>query len=222
VLEVGTGTGILTDALADRAGAVVTCDIDPRMQAIARELRDWPPHVVFLAVDVLKNKHALAPRVLEAWRGPSPVRRIIANLPYSIATPFLANVLAENFRDAWILVQREVAERIVAAPRTPPYGPVSVLVALAGRARIVRPVGPQVFWPRPGVRSAVVHLERRAPLAHHAPLVELLRRGFAWRRKTLRHAFSPARLEAAGIDPGARPQDVAPEGWAALLTVPPP
>ncbi len=227
VLEVGTGTGILTDVLADRVGSadrigrLVTCDIDARLQAIARAQRTWPDHVTFLPEDVLAGKQALNPAVLAAWKGEPNRRRVIANLPYSIATPFLANILAEEFQDAWILVQREVADRFVARPQTPQYGIISVLVSLSGVARIVRPVGPQVFWPQPRVQSAVVHLQRSGPLPDHPGLVQLLRRGFTWRRKTLRHAFAPARLEAAGIDPGARPQEVAPDEWARLLTVPP-
>jgi 16S rRNA (adenine1518-N6/adenine1519-N6)-dimethyltransferase len=83
ILEIGTGTGILTDALADRAGAVVTCDIDERLQEMARGLRAWPPGTTFVRADALDGKHALNPAVVEAWRAAAAGRtlRVVSNLP---------------------------------------------------------------------------------------------------------------------------------------------
>lgn len=224
VLEVGTGTGILTDALADRAARVVTCDVDARLQEIARGLRDWPDTVTFLPVDVLAGKHALNPDVLAAWACPGLRRRIVSNLPYAIATPFLANLLAEPWHDAVLLVQREAAERFVARPGTAEYGPIAVMLAAAHEVAVLRQVGPQVFWPQPRVHSTLIRVAAVAPGPHPElrALEALLRTGFRWRRKTLRKAFPVARLEAAGIDPGARPQDVVPEQWHRLLTAPAP
>jgi 16S rRNA (adenine1518-N6/adenine1519-N6)-dimethyltransferase len=223
VLEVGTGTGILTDALADRAGRVVTCDVDARLQEIARGLREWPETVTFLPVDVLAGKHALNPDVLAAWECPGLRRRIVSNLPYAIATPFLANMLAEPWHDAVLLVQREAAERFVARPGTAEYGPIAVLLAAAHEVEVLRQVGPQVFWPRPRVHSTLIRVAAAAPGPHPElrELEKLLHEGFRHRRKTLRKVLPAARLEAAGIDPGARPQDVAPDQWRRLLTVPP-
>jgi 16S rRNA (adenine1518-N6/adenine1519-N6)-dimethyltransferase len=226
LLEVGTGTGILTDALAERAGRVVTCDIDGRLQEITRGLRRWPPSVVFLHADILRGKHALNPEVIGRWQaeaGADLRRRMVSNLPYAVATPLLANLLWEGIEmhDAVVLVQKEAAERFVAAPGTAAYGPVSVAVQLLADATVLRQVGPQVFWPAPKVSSVLLRLAPRSPARAHqlsaAGLPELLHAGFRWRRKTLRKAFPASRLEAAGIDPGARPQEVAPALWERLL-----
>ncbi len=231
VLEIGTGTGILTDALASRAGSVVTCDLDARLQGIAQGLREWPESVVFLLEDVLAGKHRLNPVVIDRWRaeaeGASGARlRVISNLPYAVATPVLANLLWDGIpmHDAVVLVQREAAERFVARPGTAAYGPMAIAVALLADAEIVRRVPPQVFWPPPKVESALLRVAPRAPARalalRDAGLPSLLQDAFQQRRKSLRKRYGEARLAASGIDPAARPEDVPPEAWARLLTVP--
>ncbi|MHC4971225.1 MAG: 16S rRNA (adenine(1518)-N(6)/adenine(1519)-N(6))-dimethyltransferase RsmA [Planctomycetota bacterium] len=229
VLEIGTGTGILTDALADRAGRLVTCDIDGRLQEITRALRPWPPSVTFLHRDILRGKHALDPEVIGRWQAEAGADlrcRVVSNLPYAVATPLLANLLWQGveMHDAVVLVQKEAAERFTAAPGTAAYGPVSIAVHLLAEAAVLRHVGPQVFWPAPKVDSVLLRLAPRAPARarelNAAGLPGLLQEGFRWRRKTLRKAFPVARLEAAGIDPGARPQEVEPAFWEQLLSNP--
>jgi 16S rRNA (adenine1518-N6/adenine1519-N6)-dimethyltransferase len=232
VLEIGTGTGILTDALAARAGRVVSCDLDARLQGIARGLREWPPGVTFLLADILAGKHKLNPEVIGRWRaeggggGGAPRLRVVSNLPYSVATPVLANLLWDGipFHDAVVLVQREAAERFIARTGTSDYGPIAVAVALLAEAAILRHVPPQVFWPAPKVESALLRLAPRAPARavalRDAGLPALLQDAFQQRRKTLRKRFGEARLLAAGIDPMARPEEVPPEAWPRLLTVP--
>lgn len=227
VLEVGTGTGILTDALERSGAAVLTCDIDTRMQGITRGLREWPERVRFLNTDVLRSKHALQGELLDAWASVEGPRKVVSNLPYGVATPFLANLLWEGieFSDALVLVQREAAERFVAPVNSSAYGALSVAVGLFARAEIVRFVGPQVFWPQPKVESALLRLvpndPERAGELRARGLEELLREVFTQRRKTLRKRLGEQRLIRAGIDPGARPQEVEPEAWVRLLTVPP-
>jgi 16S rRNA (adenine1518-N6/adenine1519-N6)-dimethyltransferase len=231
VLEIGTGTGILTDALAARAGRVVSCDLDARLQGIAKGLREWPSTVVFLLEDILAGKHALNPAVLSRWQseGASGALRlrIVSNLPYAVATPVLANLLWDGvaFEDAVVLVQREAAERFVAKPGTEEYGPMAIAVALLADAEILRRVPPQVFWPAPKVESALLRVRPRAPgearRLRDRGLPSLLMDAFQQRRKTLRKRFGEARLLAAGIDPAARPENVAADAWLRLLTVPP-
>ena len=227
VLEVGTGTGILTDALADRAGSVFSCDLDAGLQELARGLREWPPSVRFLNGDILAGKHRLNPEIVDPWLAAGGRARVISNLPYSVATPFLANLLWDGvaIADALVLVQKEAAQRFVAPVGSSDYGPMTIAIALLAKARVVRDVGPQVFWPQPRVMSSLLHLAptdpQRARELRDAGLPELLRRGFAHRRKTLRRNLDSERLEAAGIDPGARPQEVSPDAWLRLLTVPP-
>jgi 16S rRNA (adenine1518-N6/adenine1519-N6)-dimethyltransferase len=237
VLEIGTGTGILTDALAARAGRVVTCDLDARLQGIAKGLRAWPGTVTFLLADILAGKHALNPLVLDRWRAEAEVApgpggaglrlRVVSNLPYSVATPVLANLLWDGvpMSDATVLVQREAAERFVARPGTGDYGPMAVAVALLAEAEILRHVPPQVFWPAPKVESALLRVAPRAPARavalRDAGLLSMLNDAFRHRRKTLRKRFGEARLAAAGIDGSARPEEVPPEAWLRLLTVPP-
>lgn len=227
ILEVGTGTGILTDALADTGARVFSCDLDRHMQEITRGLRDWPATVTFLDEDVLSGKHSLNERVIEPWRMAGGRLRVIANLPYAVATPVLANLLWSGLpvADMLVLVQKEAAQRFTAPPGGKDYGPIAIAVALLAEARIVRDVSPQVFWPQPNVTSALLHLRLRDPARarelSELELPALLKTGFLHRRKSLRKRLDPARLEAAGIDPAKRPQDVEPEAWVRLLTVPP-
>jgi len=225
VLEVGTGTGILTDVLADRAGAVVTCDVDPRIQAMARRLRAWPDTVRFVAEDALASKHALNPRVLEAWDAAGLRKKVVANLPYGAATPILANLLWSGipFTDATVLVQKEAAERFTAAVGTSEYGPMAIAVALFAEASIVRHVPPQVFWPQPRVESAVLRLVLRDPARaaelRRLGLPGLLHDAFLHRRKMLRKEVGAEALEKAGIPADARAEQVEPALWVRLLTV---
>ena len=227
VLEVGTGTGILTDALADRAGRVLSCDVDSRLQAIAKAARTWPDSVTFVHADILAGKHLLNDEVIKPWISGGGRLRVVSNLPYSIATPFLANLLWDGIdvADALVLVQKEAAQRFVAEVGSKDYWPMAIAVALLAEARIVRDVGPQVFWPQPNVQSALLQLRVKAPARARelksGGLPEMLAKAFAHRRKTLRNNLDARLLEAAGIDPGARPQDVAPDAWLRLLTVPP-
>ncbi len=228
VLEVGTGPGILTQALAATAGCVVSCDIDAPIQALARAAREWPSGVLFLTDDILDGKHRLNPAVTGPWLREREARglgalRVVANLPYSIATPFLANLIWEGLpvRDALVLVQREAADRFVARPGSGEYGPMAVAVGLLCQARIVRDVAPQVFWPEPKVASALLSLRfldpARAIQLRARGLERLLSSAFLHRRKMLRSRIPQERLERAGIAGSARPEEVAPEAWVELL-----
>ncbi len=228
VLEIGTGTGILTDALAERAGAVVSVDIDGELQALTRALREWPASVRFVTADILAGKRKLNPAVIDLWGGAGAGLRprVVSNLPYAIATPVVACLLFEGIPlvDATLLVQREAAERMTAPVGARAYGPLAIAVALLAEARTLRAVPPQVFWPEPKVESALVRLAPRDPelgrrLAREG-FPDRLLQAFGQRRKALRRLFGPDRLAAEGLSPDVRPQELTPKQWLALLTVP--
>ena len=186
-LEVGPGLGVLTSYLADRVAHVHAIEID---RSLERHLEDalagrTNVHVVFgdaLAVDLA----ALEPR-------PS---KLVANLPYSIATPLVVESLdGLPELERWcVMVQREVADRFFAAPATKAYGAVSVLVQLAGERTGYHPVSRTVFRPRPNVDSAIVAFRRRALPPDYGRVKAIVTAAFAHRRKTL-----PNSLTLAGV-----------------------
>jgi len=204
VLEVGTGTGALTERLARVAGRVVTVEIDPRLAQLARDrliasASDAEPldRVVLVEGDVLVAKHRLAPAVFVALKDaraalPAGRFRLVANLPYCVATPVISNMLASvtPFDTATVTVQREMAERMTASAGTHDYNALSVWVGAQCRGEIVRILPPTVFWPRPKVDSAIVHLElqpeRRAAIADLGRFQSFIRDVFCHRRKLLR------------------------------------
>jgi 16S rRNA (adenine1518-N6/adenine1519-N6)-dimethyltransferase len=210
VLEVGTGTGALTERLARAAGRVVTCEIDPRLAQLARERLmqvssvqddhtggDIDGRVVLVEGDVLESKHRFAPAVLAAIEEacslqPSGRFRLVANLPYCVATPIISNLLATSrpFDTATVTVQREMGERMTATAGTHAYNALSVWVGAQCRGEVVRILPASVFWPRPKIESAIVHLElepeRRAKIADLARFHGFVRDVFCHRRKLLR------------------------------------
>ncbi|NLE61210.1 MAG: ribosomal RNA small subunit methyltransferase A, partial [Planctomycetes bacterium] len=156
VLEVGTGTGSFTVLLAEAAAAVVTVELDPQLFALAGEELHALANVHMLHGDALKNKNRINPAVLEAVEEKlhaAPGRRfkLVANLPYNIATPILSNLLALPAppRTMTVTIQKELADRIVAVPGTKDYGSLAIWVQSQCRAEIVRIMPPSVFWPRP-------------------------------------------------------------------------
>lgn len=236
VVEVGTGPGLLTHALAATGAEVVTFDIDAAIQALARRLDDWPARVTFVAGDVLAGKHALAPAFLAALAAPAPPggrRLLVSNLPYGAGTPILLGVLsvADPPDELTVMVQLEVAEKLLAGPEHSEYGAPSIVVGLKATGRILRRFGPQVFWPQPKVRSALLRLVPTRPgrLAphEHEPFGAFVTALFSLRRKVLStslahvapSASSPAiarALAAAGARAGQRPQELAPAQMLAL------
>ncbi len=188
VWEVGPGLGTLTVELAQRARRVVTVELDRRLlPLLAETLAPWP-HTEVVHADALRVDFS------QAAQG----ALFVANLPYQVGTAVLSSVLScGRFARAVVLVQREVADRLVARAGTAAYGSLSLWVAHHARARIVRSVAAGAFMPPPKVTSAVVRLDLD-PEARPDPVTfALVRDGFRHRRKTL-----VANLRAAGDDPG--------------------
>lgn len=227
VVEVGTGPGLLTHALCEAGAEVVSFEIDAQIQALARSLRHWPAGVRFEVADVLEGKRALHPAFADAFSAPGRRVKLVSNLPYSVATPVLLGVLSLRAPPERIvaMVQLEVAEKLLAAVGSSEYGVPSVQVQLKAGGRILRRFGPQVFWPAPRVRSALLELGplRPGPLDpdEHAPFGAFVSALFSRRRKVLATALRVAQphlgpeqiargLAALGLSPTLRAQELDP------------
>jgi 16S rRNA (adenine1518-N6/adenine1519-N6)-dimethyltransferase len=197
VLEIGTGTGGITSMVAERAAAVVTVEIDGHLFELASELLIDHHNVTMLHIDALKNKNRFNPQVLEAVSeqlaaGPNRRLKLVANLPYNIATPVLSNLLACEYTPHSMVatIQKELADRIVAQPWSKDYGSLSVWMQCQAKAEIVRIMAPTVFWPQPKVDSAIVRIvvepERRAAVPDLKYFHEFTKAIFIHRRKFLR------------------------------------
>lgn len=217
VVEIGAGLGALTLALAERDPAeVVAVEIDSGLvEALAEVVADLPA-VRVVHADAMQIDW---PKLLSGSSGWT----LVANLPYNIATPLVADLLdtVPAIERMLVMVQREVGERLAAGAGTSGYGAVSVKVAYWAEARVVGAVPASVFVPRPNVESALVQIVRRAPPAVDTHrLFTLVRTAFGQRRKMLRRSLhgvvSAEQFAGAGIDPTVRPQDVALDGWVRL------
>lgn len=163
--EVGSGTGTLTGRLAETAGAVVSVEIDPQFFDLAEELLTDRPNVRLVKADVLKRKNELNPVVLKALdetqeRFGCTNRKLIANLPYVVATPVICNTLIAGLgiTEMVVMVQWEIAERLTANVGASMYSSLAVLVQSVADVSVVRRLAPTVFYPRPTVESAIVRI----------------------------------------------------------------
>jgi 16S rRNA (adenine1518-N6/adenine1519-N6)-dimethyltransferase len=214
VLEVGPGPGVLTRRLADRVAHVHAVEID----------RSFAPRLADVPHTELHWGDALA---LDLAAFDPPARKLVANLPYNVATPIVVESLDRlPAIELWcVMVQREVADRFFASPGTKAYGGVSVLVQLATERTGFHAVSRHVFRPPPNVESALVAFRRTAPGT--APRVKrVVQAAFAHRRKTLANSLAlagvapretaAAALEAIGRDPAARAEALTPQDFPAL------
>ena len=223
IYEVGPGPGALTRALlALGAAGVIAVERDERALAALAEIADrYPGRLDVVAADAL----TFDPR---SRLGTGPVR-IVANLPYNVATPLLVNWVSAEPWPPWydcavLMFQREVAERIVAAPGGKTYGRLSVLVQWRCEAKILFDVKPSAFVPPPKVTSSLLRLSpRRAPLACDRALLErVTQAAFGQRRKMLRQSLRTlsadalALIAAAGLEPTARAEEIPVAGFVAV------
>ena len=201
ILEVGTGTGSLTAPMAEKAAVVITVELDPVMQNLAKQELFGRKNVRFIKTDILKNKNRLRDEVLDTLReelskpdedGKPRTFKLVANLPYSVATPLISNLLLTDIPPSLmcVTIQKELADRIVAKPRSKDWGALSLWVQAQCRAEIVRIMPPTVFWPRPKVDSAIIRLtldeKRRKKIPDLKFYNEFCRAIFFHRRKFLR------------------------------------
>jgi 16S rRNA (adenine1518-N6/adenine1519-N6)-dimethyltransferase len=204
VLEVGGGGGALSERLAPAVSCLHLVEIDERLRPELEPLAEEAGNVNLVWGDAMRiDLAALLP----------PPTKMVANLPYSIATPLLLRTIADlpSLTGWLVMVQREIAERLRAQPGGREYGSPSVLVQMACEVTLLRTVDPAVFTPRPRVESALLRLRRRGPAAAR-PVRELVREGFAHRRKSLARSLElarPGRIEAVrrALEESGHPAD---------------
>ena len=233
VLEIGTGTGSLTGLLAAKAHHVVTVEIDEHLHQMAQEELEDHDNITFLHQDALKNKNNFAPEVLQTLQSeiaayPGAVFKLAANLPYNVATPIISNLLRCPIlpESMTVTIQKELGDRLVAEPHSKDYGALSVWAQSLCDVRIIRVMSPSVFWPRPKVDSAIVHLAHRPDKRSQIPDIDFFhtftRRIFFHRRKFLRSVAISAfkqELEKPDVDTVLQEQELGPEARTEQLSV---
>ena len=221
VVEIGAGLGSLTLALAETGARVTAIEVDHGVAPVLRDVVGGCPNVSVLEADAREVD----------WNGLEPRQDdlvIVANLPYNVATPLVADLLdtVPRIRRFVVMVQKEVAQRLAAEPGSSDYGAISVKVAYWATARILGDVPPTVFVPRPKVTSAIIEITRRVTPAVSCDrdrLFSLVRTAFGQRRKMLRRSLhgvvGDEQFVAAGIESTRRPEELSVHDWGRLADV---
>jgi len=238
VLEVGCGTGSMTEALVEKACRVIAVELDRNLSKIAQKQLLKAENLQIINADILESKHKLNPSVVAALANARKVCRgrilLVANLPYDVASSLLMNlIMSPIIADAmYVTVQKEVADRMTAVPATSNYGILSILLAATGDTKTIRTLKPAVFWPQPKVDSAMVGFVRTQAKSDRIMNMELfceiLHLFMGYRRKTL-HSCSklahgqlveiadwPQLFEQCSIDPKQRPDTLSPEKYISI------
>lgn len=230
ILEVGTGPGLLTQYLAEVAAAVYSVEVDPVLHEVASELLAPLANVHLIQGDILAGKQEVDRAILE--RIPTPREAggsivHVSNLPYSTAVPILVGLLEEEprIRRMVVTVQEEIGDRLLSGPGRRSFGVFTVLVHLQAEVEPLKSLPPQVFWPRPEVRSTVIRVRRKDPppaLPDYGAFKGFLRGLFTLRRKSLMRGLrmnpaSPAAaadaraaLASVGVEPERRVEELDP------------
>jgi 16S rRNA (adenine1518-N6/adenine1519-N6)-dimethyltransferase len=222
VLEIGPGTGALTEVLAQHAKRVIAVELDERLRPILEQRLEAYPHVEVVYQDILETD-------VKTLVGSGDFV-VVANVPYYITSAILRHLLESDYRPRRLVLtmQLEVAERLIAKP-----GDMSVLSVSAqfyAQTKIVMRLKPGIFWPRPEVDSAVVRMDTfdtpPVDVPNEALFFRVVRAGFSQKRKQLKNslgdglqigtAAATTLLEQSGIDPRRRPETLTLEEWAAL------
>jgi len=217
VIEVGPGTGTLTEDLLASGASVLAVEIDRGLAEILRGKFGSTRNFSLVEGDALRGKHAVneqvAAAIAEAKRVGKTVR-LVANLPYNIASPLIVDLLIAGVDLLAFTVQKEVADRLAAGPGSKAYGTLSIVVQLLSRVEVLRTLPPQAFWPMPKISSSLVRLTREDRLGAEADeFSRFVQRIFSGRRKTLRNAMGFVEdvervLNEVGLDGGVRPEEV--------------
>lgn len=239
VIEVGPGTGTLTEELLARSasagnagGRVIAVEIDRDLSALLRRRFADNPRFQLIEGDALAGKHALNPELNAMVRSANAsgnAAKLVANLPYNVASPLVVELLLAGVKLLAFTVQKEVAQRMKAAAGSDDYGPLSIIVQMLAQVEVLRTLPPQAFWPAPNVESSLVRLVRDDRLggdSSAAPFSTFVHQLFSARRKTLRKALAQSgcsqrqadeALEKLSIDARARPEMLSPAELLALF-----
>ena len=227
VIEVGPGTGSLTEELLARGARVVAVEIDRDLAELLRREFAGEERFQLIEADVLSGKHALNPRVKQSIADElshGGAVKLVSNLPYNVASPLVIEMLLAGVGLLAFTVQKEVAERLSAKAGDEAYGALSIMAQLLSRVEVLRVLPAKAFWPAPKVSSALVRMIREDRLGERVGRFStFVQRVFSYRRKTLRKALElneyPAQavLSDAQVDGGARPEDVTPEEFVRLF-----
>jgi 16S rRNA (adenine1518-N6/adenine1519-N6)-dimethyltransferase len=219
IVEIGGGLGALTLPLLERIGSLDVIEIDGRLADELEMLRDSYPGLRIHRADALKFDFS-------TLAGADNRLRVVGNLPYNISTPLLFHLLAfrDRLRDLHLMLQKEVVDRMAAAPGSKTYGRLTIMLAAWTEIEPLFDIGPGAFRPPPAVWSTVVRLlpsqEPRFPLGDERRFAALVARLFSMRRKTLarilKGSLDADTLTAAGFDPRARPETLSPAEIARL------
>ncbi|MGA1332459.1 MAG: 16S rRNA (adenine(1518)-N(6)/adenine(1519)-N(6))-dimethyltransferase RsmA [Ilumatobacteraceae bacterium] len=218
VLEIGAGLGALTLALAETGARVTAVEIDDGLVTVLRENVASCSNVQVVHGDAMRLEWESLLAASDNWT-------VVANLPYNVATPLVADLLdgVNRVKRLLVMVQKEVAQRFVAKPGDEAFGAVSVKVDYWATARVVGEVSSAVFLPRPRVASSLVEITRRESPAVSAPfeaLFQIVKQGFATRRKMLRRALdgtvTAQDFEVARVNPQARAEELSLDEWSRL------
>ena len=217
VIEVGPGTGSLTEELLSTGCHVVAIEIDRDLAELLRQRLQRRSNFTLIEGDALDGKHAINPQLLKEISGVKPVK-LVANLPYQIASPLVIDLLIAGVDLLAFTVQKEVGQRLIAAAGSEHYGPLSVMAQLLSSVEILRTLPPQAFWPMPKIDSALVRLRRNDQLGEKAAdFSRFLHAVFAYRRKTLRKALAEAGFSVTDCDTTIRAELLSPAEWLLLF-----
>lgn len=218
VLEVGPGTGTLTDELLERGCDVIACELDDGLATLLRDRHADTDRFTLIHADCLAGKRSLQPEIASALAG-RPFT-LVANLPYGAATPLMLTLLVDHpgCRAQFVTIQREVADRLGAVPSSKAYGSISVIAQLLAEVRTIATLGPECFWPRPDVSSAMVSITRRDGTSDidGARLSAFCQRLFAARRKQLGSILGDEVRWPPGVTRRHRAEQLTPSQIAAL------